>query len=465
MSHLRPDIVYAAAEAVQWAVQAVTSALPHTAVVLEAPAGAGKSYAVVSIALQLAATGRRVAISAFTNEQVDELVREAMRRATTLRLLHLHAKTHTSPAAAAQGQVAGSHSAADCPEFDITIATLARLGRRLKHDPAPPSFDVLIVDEAFQASMRDYLRVGEVAVRHLLVGDRGQLAPFSAAEGANFWRGQSHDPLNHSVGVLERNRPQSVVRRRLPVTRRLDGRAVPIARLFYHPEHTFDAAVLDGVRNLTLPEADGTNSWDAPLLHAASTGWCWAEVEAPDDGSVDLVFAQEISGAIARILDSGATYTLETGDGSSTRTQKLMQQDVAVAVPHNAQRVMLRSLLADLGLPDVPVLTANKMQGLTYQVVFAWHPFAGLTELDPFHLEPGRLCVMLTRHRQACIVVARKGDQSLLDGVPPQAEVWLNVSEEPTLSGWLLHEAVAAALTPHRFESTIRGYQAVAEPR
>jgi predicted transcriptional regulator of viral defense system len=43
-----------------------------------------------------------------------------------------------------------------------------------------------------------------------------------------------------------------------------------------------------------------------------------------------------------------------------------------------------------------------------------------------FHLEPGRLCVLLTWHRQLCVVVRRDGDRGLLeDQVPPPTVVCL----------------------------------------
>jgi hypothetical protein len=52
--------------------------------------------------------------------------------------------------------------------------------------------------------------------------------------------------------------------------------------------------------------------------------------------------------------------------------------------------------------------------------MLARHPLAGLPEADGFHLGPGRLCVLLTRHRQGCVVVGRAGDRDLLeDQVPP----------------------------------------------
>jgi hypothetical protein len=103
--------------------------------------------------------------------------------------------------------------------------------------------------------------------------------------------------------------------------------------------------------------------------------------------------------------------------------------------------------LAGRGLGDVVVETANKLQGLEFEVVFVWHPLAGLPEPDDFHLDPGRLCVLLTRHRQACVVVGRSGDGEMLEGqVPPPTAAYLGWDPDPLLDGWEVHREVFAAL-------------------
>jgi hypothetical protein len=127
----------------------------------------------------------------------------------------------------------------------------------------------------------------------------------------------------------------------------------------------------------------------------------------------------------------------------------LRPQQVAVGVAHNDQKEQLRIALAGRGLDSVVVETANKLQGLEFEVVFAWHPLAGLPEADGFHLDPGRLCVLLTRHRQACIVVGRASDRELLaDRVPPPTPAYLGWDPDPVLDGWEVHRQVFAALEP-----------------
>ena len=106
-----------------------------------------------------------------------------------------------------------------------------------------------------------------------------------------------------------------------------------------------------------------------------------------------------------------------------------------------------------LGLEGVVVETANKLQGLEFDLTIAWHPLAGLPEPDGFHLDPGRLCVLLTRHRHACIVISRVGDNELLEDQPPPATpAYLGWDPDPVLDGWEVHRQVFEALEPFRIE-------------
>jgi hypothetical protein len=96
----------------------------------------------------------------------------------------------------------------------------------------------------------------------------------------------------------------------------------------------------------------------------------------------------------------------------------------------------------------VVVETANKLQGLEFEVVFAWHPLSGLPKADGFHLDPGRLCVLLTRHRQACAVEGRAGDGELLDGHPSAMPAFLGSDPDPVLDGWEVYRQVFEGLAP-----------------
>jgi hypothetical protein len=208
--------------------------------------------------------------------------------------------------------------------------------------------------------------------------------------------------------------------------------------------------VLPGVRQLRLCKAASHPSLrrlDSTLELAAKEGW--GHVELPraavlpaDPEAVDI-----LASLVTRLFEREPQVRCER---QPTATG-LRPGQVAVGVSHNDQKDFLRVALADRGLGEVVVETANKLQGLEFEVVFVWHPLAGLPEADGFHLDPGRLCVLLTRHRQACVVVGRTGDRDLLeDQVPPPTAAYLGWDPDPVLDGWEVHREVFAALESFR---------------
>lgn len=187
---------------------------------------------------------------------------------------------------------------------------------------------------------------------------------------------------------------------------------------------------------------------DAILDLAATEGWAYVEqprraVLQADSESVTL-----ISDLVERLLQRRPETRCEIRSDYSALTP----QRVAVGVSHNDQKDHLRAALDTRGCRDVVVETANKLQGLEFEVVFVWHPLSGLAEADEFHLDPGRMCVLLTRHRQACVVIGRAGDREVLDDrLPPPTPAYIWQSVDPVLDGWEVHKAVYAELDRVRF--------------
>src|SRR5262249_17379351 len=145
-------------------------------------------------------------------------------------------------------------------------------------------FDRLILDEAYQTDSTRYLCLARLARTHLLVGDAGQLDPFSTVDCSR-WRGQAEDPLLTAVGVLLRNHPDTRTEALL-LTRRLPPSAIPVVQpAFYDAQLQFRAASLPDERELRLRRApktidQGTNAIDAALETAARSGW--AHLELPE---------------------------------------------------------------------------------------------------------------------------------------------------------------------------------------
>jgi len=423
----------------------------QTAVIAAAPAGAGKSHLVETMVDQFRPE-RRLAVASPTNEQAFALVRRiADRLAVTKsgeRVMFLHAQSITPPDdLRTRGNVL-LPSDADPNDVDVLVGTLDKLGDAYIRGNLRTR-SLLVVDEAYQANASQYLKTGGLAPTHLLVGDPGQIDPFSTLPDGDYWRGLPEDPIQTAVGVLLGNHPTTALHR-LPITRRLAPAAAAAAAAFY-PGHPFAPAVRPGVRRLSMSSSSGrasTRSIYAALDEAANTGWAYLELPPGLAPPADPDLLDLAANTVDLLLRRAPKVSCERW-----RTMHdLDAQRVAIVVSHRDQASRLRARLDSQGHSAVPVDTANRMQGLEFDVVVAVHPLAGLAEPDAFHLDPGRTCVMLTRHRHACIVIGRSGDSDLLAGIPPSTPAYLGWDPDPVLDGWGAQRLVYDTLMSHRLQ-------------
>jgi len=422
------------------------------AVVVSSVAGAGKSHLISTIAGRLLNEDRTMVITCFTNEQAQGLVRSISRMHPGHEFAYTHGqKTIVPDDILAQPNVTIIH-ARDADHYDAVIATTDKFTDAVYRDYLTDERDHLLYDEAYQGDAARYYGVAGIARAHLLVGDSGQLDPFSSARQAERWRGLPEDPVQGAIPMLLRNHPDTAERHhRLPVTRRLDARGAAVASAFY-PDHGMRAVVPEGVREL-LPDKGGRNVLDGALDHAATEGWAYVLLPPAPVTVDDPEIATMLVDLAARLMARSPRVLSEPAPGKSKRTERpLGPKDIAIAVSHNNQKQRVMALLERAGLGSVVCDTANRLQGLQYEVVLAWHPLAGLPDSDEFHLDPGRLAVMLTRHRQACIVVGRAGDRDLILGIPPATPTYVGIAGDPILDGYEAHRTLFERLEPHCFE-------------
>jgi hypothetical protein len=423
------------------------------AVTLSAVAGAGKSYFVTDTVKKCRSRHIRVAVAAPTNEQVFSLVRSIADSTPAEPVAYIAANEVELPTWAMRPNVRRFKPAYQASGQSVLIGTIHKFASALHPQNSAisrlGSFDALIIDESFQANSGSYFALASIAPRHLCVGDGGQIQPFTTVEAGRQWRGLSEDPLQTAIAVIHANHPDSP-RHRFPITRRLDARGAALAKHFYPVDHEFGPAVADGVRSMKLRAARSLDvrdqALDEALDRAAISGWAYLEMPAMQTLIADPDTAELIVDLVRRLKSRNCTLACEReSKGADLRAER-----IAVAVSHNDQKAMIRLMLNRAGLQDVVVNTANKLQGLEFDVVVCWHPLAGLPEADEFHVEAGRLCVMCTRHRHACIVVGRRGDRELIEGLPPSTPAYPGTNEDTddVLRGWTVHRNVFAALTP-----------------
>ncbi|MFD9303105.1 AAA domain-containing protein [Streptomyces sp. NPDC060048] len=389
-------------------------------VVVDSPPGAGKSTLVVRAARELAAAGRRLMVVAQTNAQVDDLVLRLHEKDPELKMGRLHSSDADAydPALRELDSVVLSAKPADLAGLPVTLSTAAKWAWVKDVEP----WEHAIVDEAYQMRSDALLAVAGLFDRALFVGDPGQLDPFSVV-GAEQWAGLSYDPSASAVSTLLAHNP-TLPQHRLPVSWRLPASAAPLVSRAFYPYTPFRSGTGPGERRLSYGVTGDGSGPDRVLDEAAESGWGLLELPARHTPRTDPEAVRAVALVVRRALDRGAVTVDERSGGPSPLTA----DRVAVGTAHRDQASAVRAALAALGVTGVTVDTANRLQGREYDLTVVLHPLSGRPDATAFHLETGRLCVLASRHRHACVVVARAGIAELLDDHPSTEPVQLGVT-------------------------------------
>ena len=421
-------------------------------VVVDSPPGAGKSTLVVAAAASLAERGERVMVVGQTNDQVDDLIDRMAAEHGVLRIGRLSAQDYVpAPRIARHPNVTARTAIADLVDHPLVIATAAKwatLGE------AGLRWPWAIVDEAYQMRSDALLRIARLFDKALFVGDPGQLDPFSTVETER-WLGLNWDPMSSAVAVLLTNNPGIPVHT-LPVSWRLPATAAPVVSAAFYPFSGFTAATERGDRAMKWnTHPFGMTSFDLALQTAADSGWALYELPHRHTLRTDAEAVDACAELAARVLLRGAVAVSEQG------THDVIADRIAIGVAHRDQAAAVRRALAARAAA-YPVLsgpgrdvtsvvadTANRLQGREFDLLIMLHPLSGRRDATAFHLEAGRLCVLASRHRHACVVVARAGIPELLDAHPSAEPVHLGVPVKFP-DGWEAHQSFMAHLTRFR---------------
>ncbi len=406
----------------------------HRGVVVDSPPGAGKSTLVVRAAGVLAAAGDPLMIVAQTNEQVDDLIDRLGAAGPDVTVGRLSAVDYTpSERVRAHPACRVAAKVADLGAAAVTIGTAAKWAT-----VTDGTWPWAIVDEAYQMRSDALLRVAPRFERALFVGDPGQLDPFSTVE-LDRWTGLSWDPMQSAVAVLLRHNPDLPVHR-LPVSWRLPASAAPVVASAFYPFTGFRSGT--GPADRTLAFAPASTPVDQVLDAAAATGWGYHELPARFTLRTDAEAAAACAALAARALARDGVATSESG------TAPLEASRIAIGAAHRDQVAAIRSALP-AAAAGVTVDTANRLQGREYDLTVVLHPLSGRRDATAFHLESGRLCVLTSRHRHACVVVARAGIAELLDAHPSTEPVHLGVPVKFP-DGWEANQSLLAHLAAGR---------------
>jgi hypothetical protein len=432
----------------------------HRGVIVDSPPGAGKSTLVVELAGRLAQTGEPVMVVAQTNEQVDDLVGRlaAAHAHTGLTIGRLSAAgyaptervvRHLGGPDASDDSVTVAGKVADLGAPAVTVATAAKWARTAEAAWPEGGWRWAILDEAYQMRSDGLLAIAPRFANGtaLFVGDPGQLDPFATIDGDR-WAGSAWDPTDSAVAVVRAHNPDLPVHR-LPYSWRLPATAAPLVCAAFYPFTPFASGSAAADRSMKLPGASA-DPLDQTLDLAAETGWALHELPAKHTVRTDAEALDACAGLAVRLVRREATVF----DPGYAGGRPVTAQRIAIGAAHRDQVAGIRAALDRHGeaVRAVTVDTANRLQGREYDVCIVLHPLSGRRDATAFHLETGRLCVLLSRHRHACVVVARAGIPDLLDAHPHTEPVHLGVPVKFP-DGWEAHQAVLAHLAAFRVRS------------
>ena len=377
--------------------------------VVQAPPGSGKTWLLLKTVEKAFRIGRRVAIATQTNAQADDICRRFARDYPKIPVFRF-ASGQSIPTTLG-ASVTWATETGELPfEKCIVVATTAKWA--LVNIPA--AYDVVFVEEAWQMSWADFMLLGQVSERFVLIGDPGQIPPVVSVD-VQRWETSPRAPHIAAPRLILEDGSQRPEMWQLPATRRLPYDAASLVRPFYDFE--FGATAAEGERAVLA--SPGGQSPEDKLIESLSTGSV-AGMTLPTDDSgpplhTDVDLAEHAAKVVQRLLRreakiriGGKTLPLEPEMIGMCATHRVMNSALALALPSRLQG-------------KVMVDTPERWQGLERPVMILVHPLSGVVRPTSFDLETGRLCVMASRHLAGAVILTRDHVTETLKETIPSA--------------------------------------------
>lgn len=374
----------------------------HTFCIVKAPPGSGKSFHLLASLQEALEGGRRIAIAAQTNNQVNDLCVRFGTQYPSHKLFRFSSKTFNRPGNFPDNVEVISDKD-DIPAGPCTIvATCSKLGLTKLTEP----FDILLIDEAWQMTWATFLTLRTTAPRFVLIGDPGQIPPTVTVD-CDRWETSStapHYPAPQIILGVD-GLQAHITKLELDQCWRLPHDSVAVVQMFY--DFSFGAIARPGERFVRAMKTGRGSSIDAAIgvLEDHSTvilTYPTEETGAPIETDQELAsfVAQLPSKLLAR------QCVISTNDMERSSPRRLEVDDIGIVSTHNQMNTAISSALSGAA-KSINVTTPERWQGLEKPVMIAVHPLSGVSVPSSFALETGRLCVMASRHRSACIFVTR----------------------------------------------------------
>lgn len=378
--------------------------------VIQAPPGSGKTTLLLRCVQAAYRAKRRVAIATQTNSQADDICERLATQYPDVPAVRF------ASGSAAERDLGRSIEwvtrTADLPTGRcLVVGTAAKWGLVTIHD----TFDVLLVEEAWQLSWADFMLLGQVSERFVLIGDPGQIPPVVSVDVAR-WETAPRAPHMAAPRVIMADARLRSADWSLPATRRLPSDAADLIRPFY--DFPFAAFAAPGERQV-LVDAGGRTPADRALELLRGGSVAALTVPTQDAGpplECDEELAKTAVGLVTRLLGKHPRVRL------GGRPVPLAPEQIGLVATHRVMNAAMELALPRPLRGRVRVDTPERWQGLERHVMVVIHPLSGVLRPSSFDLETGRLCVMASRHMAGMLVIGRDHVGETLRGFIPVAD-------------------------------------------
>ncbi len=403
-------------------------------VIVPSPPGAGKTFLVETVVSTAVDVGLRVVVVAPRVEQTVDFMRRLVSRRAPMRIECLLANKRDLPADLTSSGVPTCRKVEDLATGGpgVVVASVDKAAT-LVADIPEGFFDLLIVDEAWQVTAKDFYLCASLAEQALLVGDPGQLPPIVRSDTGRL-ESRPHRVHWPAPRELQRRFPDATVIP-LPATRRFSQDTVDFLQPAFYPELPFISSVPNEERRLEFGAAGLHTPIDEALDRIVSgqtvVGLLLPERHHPG-GEVDEELAELNAAVAARILERQPNWV---GNGP------LGSEHIGCADPHRDSGTATRRALSNRDLDESLVVTTPEIwQGLQRPLMVVRHPILPGRRQTSFDLDPGRLCVMLSRHQVGCVLVARDGVGDALARHQHDCAARAAEADDAEWNGWRAHE-------------------------
>jgi hypothetical protein len=369
--------------------------------IVKAPPGSGKTFTLSEALGQAVEDEARVAVAAQTNAQCDDICGRYIERYPSEQIWRFAAGSARMPDDIDPRilWITGTNELPVGPA--VVVGTTAKWSTIGDFDP----FDFLFVDEAWQMAWADFMLLGSVSERFVLIGDPGQIPPVVSIP-VERWETSPRAPHRAAPDLILDDPTVPKLALELDACRRLPADSVDLVQPFY--DFRFDAWAEPGER-FVRPTKGARNGVDPSLDLLATYSAAILTLPTPSEGP-PLELDPEIADLAARVAVRALERKCEAANDDSGKGARLEPRDIGIAATH---RVMNSAILGCLPAryrdqeAGIRVDTPERWQGLERKLMIVVHPLSGVVHPSDFNLETGRLCVMASRHQSGMVIISR----------------------------------------------------------